>query len=474
MVPQIPKFLAEKNLIPNVTINPALNSLGTETAFGFGAEVISVESSGKFPQVYKFHVGDTGPKTPQPIIDVAIEALNNKQTKYGHFAGYPEVRENIARYWSKTRGVEITKDNVLLQPGGKPVIEMAFQTLIAPGDKIIVQNPGYPVYDSLAHFYNEGNVLEWKAYKNEETQTLEFRVEDLQKLLEENQNVKILCVNTPQNPTGMMIGKDKLEAIAELVRQYKFYVVFDDIYDQIVFGGREHTSFLSLPGMKEWTINLNGYSKNYAMTGWRLGFIIAPEWVIEIFGRLAINKWSCVNRMEQIVAGTVFGDVTLDGHTYKSVHDAVQTIIDADFKEYEKKGQFVSEALKLLQPYVVPNEAEGAFYLFPSFARVLNLPYVKNDLGIADEKQLSKWLLYEKGFAALAGSDFGSMGKGYIRLSYAEDRDMHIIPGIKHLLKLVLELIEKSGEVAPLKAEEVDERVDELVQKYFAEELVIA
>jgi len=463
----LPKFLTDKNLIPNVTINPNLNYLGTETAFGFGAEVIAVESSKKFPQIYKFHVGDTGPKTPQPIIDVAIQALKDKQTKYGHFAGYPQVRENIAKYWNETRGINITKDNVLLQPGGKPVIELAFQTLLAPGDKVIVQDPGYPVYESLAEFYNHGGVIKWCAHKDEEKQTLEFRIEDLKKILEENTQVKILCLNTPQNPTGMMIGKEKLEAIAELVKQYKFYVVFDDIYDQITFGGRKSFSFISIPGMLDWTINLNGYSKNYAMTGWRLGFIIAPEWLIEIFGRLAINKWSNVNRVDQIVAGAVFGDVTLDGFTYKSVQNEVQELIDQDFIEYEKKGQFVSEALKLLKPYVVPNEAEGAFYLFPSFARILDLKYVKEDLKINDAKEMVRWLLYERGFAALAGTDFGIMGQGHIRLSYAEDRNIHIIPGMKHLLKVVIELIEKSGEVPPLKAEEVDAKVGELEEKYF-------
>jgi len=463
----LPKFLTDKGLTPNVTINPNLNYLGTETAFGFGAEVMAVESSKKFSQIFKFHVGDTGPKTPQPIIDVAIQALKDKQTKYGHFAGYPQVRENIAKYWSKTRGVEIKKENILLQPGGKPVIEMAIQALCAPGDKIIVQDPGYPVYESMAEFYNHDGILHWQAFKDEEKQTLEYRVEDLEKLIAENSQVKLLCLNTPQNPTGMMIGREKLEAIAELVKKYKFFVIFDDIYDQIVFGGRKHFSFLSIPGMTDWTINLNGYSKNYAMTGWRLGFIVAPEWLIEIFGRFAINKWSNVNKMEQIVAGAVFGDVDLDGCHYASVQNEVQEIINKDFVEYEKKGGFVSEALNLLKPYIVCNEAEGAFYLFPSFTRVLNLKYVREDLNIKSDKEFRNWLLYERGVATLSGSDFGQMGSGHIRFSYAEDRNNHIIPGMKHILKVVIELIEKSGEVSPIKIEEVDGKVGELEKKYF-------
>ena len=461
------KFLEEKNLVPTVEPNQDLNFLGTETAFGFGAKVMEVEKSGKFPQVFKFHIGDTGPKTPEPIIGVAVKALQDKQTKYGHYAGFPQVRENIANYWNKTRNINITKDNVMLQPGGKPAIELTFQALLNPGDKIIYQNPGFPIYESLARFYTRGNEIGWNAYQDPETKKLEFRVEDLEKLLVENSNVKILCINTPQNPTGMVIGKEKLEQIAELVKKYKFMVLFDDIYDQITFGGKESFSFLSIPGMLDYTVNLNGYSKNFAMTGWRVGFMIAPTWLIEIFGRLAINKWSCVSRVNQIVAGTIFGDVELDGFKYESVAEKIQPIIAADFVEYEKKGKFLVDCLRLLQPYVIPNEVEGAFYDFPNFEGVLNLKYVKEDLGIKNEKDLSNWLLNEKGFAALAGSDFGSAGRGYLRLSYAEDRNNHIIPGMKHLLKTVIELIEKSDEVAPIKVSEVDEKVEEIKSKYF-------
>jgi len=464
---KLPKFLEEKNLIPNIEINPDLNYLGTETAFGFGAEVIKVENSGKFPQVYKFHVGDTGPTTPEPIINTAIEALKNKMTKYGHFQGYLQVRQNIARYWSEIRGVEIKPENILLEPAGKSAIELTLQTIVASGDKIIVQNPGYPVYESLAEFYYHGNVLHWMAHKDEEKQTLEFRVEDLEKLLQENTQVKLLVINTPQNPTGMIMPKEKLEQVAELVKKYNFFVIFDDIYDQITFGGRKHFSLISIPGMLDWTINLNGYSKNYAMTGWRLGFVVAPQWVIEIFGRLAINKWSNVNKMEQIVAGAIYGDVDLEGYHYPSVRQEVQEIINKDFVEYEKKGCFVSESLNLLQPYVVCNEAEGAFYLFPSFQRVLDLKYVKEELKLTNDVELRNWLLYERGVATLSGSDFGEMGKGYVRFSYAEDRDKHIIPGMKQVVKTVLELIEKSGAEMPLKIGEVDERVGELEKKYF-------
>ena len=463
----IPKFLQDRALIPNVEINPDLMLLGTETAFGFGAKVMEVEKSGKFEQIYKFHIGDTGPKTPQPIIDVAIQALKDGHTKYAHFSGFPQVRENIAKYWTKTRGVEIKKENVILIPGGKPTIELAMQTLLAPGDKVVFQNPGYPIYESLASFYSEGNQIGWQAFRDPEKKTLEYRVEDLEKILQENKQIKLLCVNTPQNPTGMMMGRKKLEDIAELVKKYKFFVIFDDIYDRIVFDGREHFSFLSIPGMLDWTINLNGYSKNYAMTGWRLGFIVAPEWLTAIFGRLAVNKWSCVSRVNQIVAGVVFGDVELDGFKYESVAGKIEATLLADFAEYEKKGKFLVECFNLLKPYVVPNSVEGAFYDFPNFEGILKLKYVRDNLGIKDDKELSYWFLEEKGIATLAGSDFGSGGAGYIRFSYAEDRNKHIIPGMKHLLKVMIELIEKSGEVAPFKVEEVGERVGEIENKYF-------
>ncbi len=204
------------------------------------------------------------------------------------------------------------------------------------------------------------------------------------------------------------------------------------------------------------------------MTGWRLGFIVAPEWLIEIFGRLAINKWSCVNRMNQIVAGVVFGDVEVDGFKYECVADKIKDTLQADFLEYEKKGKFLVDCLSLLKPYVVPNPVEGAFYDFPNFDNILNLKYVREDLGIKNDKELSYWLLQENGIATLAGSDFGSGGLGHIRFSYAEDRNNHIIPGMKHLLKVLLELIEMSEEVLPIKIEEVDERVGEIEKKYFS------
>jgi aspartate/methionine/tyrosine aminotransferase len=157
----------------------------------------------------------------------------------------------------------------------------------------------------------------------------------------------------------------------------------------------------------------------------------------------------------------------LDGFKYPSIKEEVHQLVKKDFIEYGKKGQFVANALNLLSPYIVCNEAEGAFYLFPSFVGILKLPYVKDELKITNDKELSKWLLAERGFAALAGSDFGKMGLGHIRFSYAEDRGKHIIPGIKHILKTMIELIEKSGQLAPLKMEEVEAKVGEIERRCF-------
>jgi len=203
------------------------------------------------------------------------------------------------------------------------------------------------------------------------------------------------------------------------------------------------------------------------MTGWRIGFIIAPEWLIEIFGHLAVNKWSCVSRFNQIVAGTIFGDVDLDGFHYASVNEKIKPILAADFAEYEKKGKFLSAALNLLSPFIIPNKPEGAFYLFPNFEKILNLKYLNETLNIKTDKDFSHWLLHEKGIAALPGSDFGSGGAGYMRFSYAEDRNNHIIPGVKHLIKTVIELIEKSGDTPPLSIDAVDNKIIELEKQYF-------
>lgn len=460
------KVPEEKNN-PIITTNPDLKFLGTETAFGFGAQVAEVEQSGKFPQIYKFHIGDTGPKTPEPIIKVAVQALENKQTKYAPYLGFPQVRDNIARYLSKTRGIEITRDNIMLQPGGKPAIELAIQALVGPDEFIVGQNPGYPIYESLARFYTQGRYIPWLAYRNPEKKILEFHVEDLEKILSSGSKVKLLIINTPQNPTGMILSQAKLEAIADLAKKYNFMVLFDDIYDQIVFRGRSCFSLLSVPGMLERTINLNGYSKDFAMTGWRLGYIVAPAWLIEIFGKLAINKWSCVNRVNQIVAGAIFGPVEVDGFKYPDLSVQLEPLIKKDVEEYERKGNFLVESLRLLSPFVVPNDVEGAFYNFPNIESVLGLSCVRNELNIKDEKEFCNWLLRERGFAALAGSDFGEGGRGHIRLSYAEDRNQHIIPGIKYFMKIIIELIEKSGQTPPLKEENVDGEVYRIEKKYF-------
>lgn len=450
-----------------IQLNPDLEYLGTETAFGFGAEVLAVEASKKFERIYKFHVGDTGPKTPQPIIDTAIKALQDKQTKYGHFQGYPGVRKNIAVHWNKTRHINIDEDNIILTPGGKSVIDLAIQAFSGPDNFIVGQNPGYPIYESLARFRNQNRYIPWYAGQKKQEGELEFFVEDLENILKQNNKIRLVVLNSPQNPTGMMLTKNKLLDIAKLSHRYNFYVLFDDIYDQITFGGREHYSILSAPGMVDRTINLNGYSKDFAMTGWRLGFAVAPKWLIKIFGQLAINQWSCVNTVGQICAGVVFGDVEVNGIKYPSVADIIKPMIVADVLEYERKGKFVYEALALLKPWVIPNQPEGAFYIFPSIQKILDLNYVKNDLAIKSEKEFTRWMLYEKGFACLAGPDFGEGGRGHIRFSYAEDRSNHIIPGIKYFLKVMIELIEQSALQVPLRAAEVDAMVDEIKNKCF-------
>lgn len=242
-------------------------------------------------------------------------------------------------------------------------------------------------------------------------------------------------------------------------------VLFDDIYDQIIFN-QEHFSLLSVPGMLDYTINLNGFSKNYAMTGWRLGFAVAPEWLIKIFGQFAINKWSCVNRVDQITAGAIYGDVEIGVCHYPSVADQIAETIKSDVALYEKKGKFLVDALRLLSPFVAPNEVEGAFYEFPNIAKILELSYVKNDLSISTDKEFSHWLLYENGLATLAGSDFGQGGQGHLRFAYAEDQDKHIIPGVKHFIKIIIDLITKSGLTPPLKMEEVEEKVNKIKKNY--------
>jgi len=447
-------------------LNKNLENLGTETAFGFSAEVMELELSGKFEKIYKFHVGDTGPKTADAIINVAIQAFRDKQTKYGHYLGHPNVRDNIAKYVSETRGTEITRDNIILVPGGKPIIELTIQALVNEDEYIVGQNPGYPIYESLARFYTKGKYIPW--YAKEEENQLKFNIDELEVILKENNKVKLLIINTPQNPTGTILEDGQLREIANLAIKYDFYILFDDIYDQIVFEGKKHLSLLSIPEIKDRVINLQGFSKDYAMTGWRMGFGVAPDWLIKKFGQLAINKWTALPTVFQIVAGAMFGDVEMNGFKYKSVSEVIKPIIKKDVAEYEKKGKFVYEALQLIKEYVVPNNPEGAFYIFPNIKKVLELDYVKNELNLKNSSEFSYWLLREKGFAALAGSDFGKGGEGYIRFSYAEDVEKHIVPGMKYFIEIILDLLEKSGEELPVKLEELDGKIKLIENKIFS------
>ena len=448
-------------------LNKNLQYLGTETAFGFSAKVMELELSGKFERIYKFHVGDTGPKTADAIINVAIQALKDKQTKYGHFLGHPNVRDNIAGYINETRGTNINRDNIILVPGGKPVIELTIQSLVGEDEYVVGQNPGYPIYESLARFYTKGKYIPWYATDPENKGQLEFFVEDLENILKENNKIKLLVINTPQNPTGMILTENKLRDIANLAIKYNFYILFDDIYDQIIFDSRKHFSLLSIPEVQDKIINLQGFSKDYAMTGWRMGYAVAPKWLIEKFGQLAINKWTAMPTVFQIVAGVIFGDVEVNGFKYQSVRDEIAPIIKKDIIEYEQKGKFVYEALRLVKEYVIPNKPEGAFYIFPNIRKVLELDYVKNELKLKNSSDFSYWLLQEKGFATLAGGDFGLGGEGFIRFSYAEDKNLHIVPGIKYFVQVILELLEKSGKDLPITKAELDEKIKELENKIF-------
>ncbi|MDO8499347.1 MAG: aminotransferase class I/II-fold pyridoxal phosphate-dependent enzyme [bacterium] len=459
------EILKSKGYTPTVPINPDLDFIGTESSFSFGEEVNAVDATKKFPVVYRFHIGDTGPTTPQPIIDTAIAALKDKQTKYAPFLGYPSVRANIAAYLSKTRHTTITADNVMLMPGGKPAIELSMQALLGPEDWVVGQNPAFPIYESLAKFYGRGRYLPWLARKTE--QGIDFEVADLEAILTSGKSIKLLVINTPQNPTGTILSRAKIERIARLARQYKFMVLFDDIYSLISFGDEPHFSMLSVPGMLDYTINLNGWSKDYAMTGWRFGYVVAPVWLIEIFGILAINKWSCVNRINQIAGGVVFGDVEVNGKIYPSVADQVAAVVRSDVEVYKRKGRFLVSALRLLSPFVVVSEAEGAFYLLPDIHQILELSFVRDELSITTDKQFCRWLLYEQGFACLAGIDFGEGGRGHIRLSYAEDLEKHIIPGTKHLIRICNDLIKKSGLTPPLSDDKIESTLDELAQRFF-------
>jgi aspartate/methionine/tyrosine aminotransferase len=362
----------------------ATKRLGTETAFEVLAKARALEAQGR--EVIHLEIGEPDFETPANIVEAGARALRNGFTHYGPSAGLPEARAAFAEYAGEMRGLEIDPDTVVVTPGAKPVMFFGMMALINPGDEVIYPNPGFPIYESVIEYLGASAV----PLQLREENRFSLDVAELETKI--SPRTKMLILNTPANPTGGVIPKQDIERVAELVQKHDFWLLSDEIYSRILYEG-EHSSFLSVPGMRERTILLEGHSKAYAMTGWRLGFAVAPKEVANMIGRFMTNCNSCTASFTQ-VAGI---------EAVRGPQDAAEKMIE----EFRKRRDLIVDGLNAI-PRLSCLKPSGAFYVFPNI----------RDTGLRSA-ELASGLLEEAGVATLAGTSFGAFGEGYLRMSYA-------------------------------------------------------
>jgi aspartate aminotransferase len=361
-----------------------MNRLGTESAFEVFARAQNLEAQGE--SVIHLEIGQPDFPTPVNICKAAFQAMQDGYTGYGPAAGLLEFRKVIADHVAKTRGIEVHPDEVVVTPGAKPIIFFTIMALIDAEDEVIYPDPGFPVYESVINFVGARAV----PLPLREEVDFRFRIDDLADAISDR--TRLLILNSPQNPTGGLLRAEDLEAIAHLANQHDFFILSDEIYSGIIYEG-QHKSILEFPGMKERTILLDGHSKTYSMTGWRLGYGVAPKSMIEHITRLMINSNSCTCSFTQIA-----GIEALTGP-----QDAVEQMV----AEFKRRRDAIVDGLNAIAGIRCLKPA-GAFYVFPN---VTQLPLSSD--------QLADYLLEEAGVATLSGTAFGKFGDGYLRLSYA-------------------------------------------------------
>ncbi|MCH8229829.1 MAG: pyridoxal phosphate-dependent aminotransferase [Chloroflexi bacterium] len=376
--------------------------LGTETAFETLAKAKELERQGK--SIIHLEIGEPDFDTPEHIRDAAKQALDDGFTHYGASAGQMELREAIARHQTERQGYEVSADSVIVTPGGKPVMFFTIMALIEQGVEAIYPNPGFPIYESMIE-YMGGTAVPLQL--NEET-GYNADIDNLRSLI--TPRTKLLIVNSPNNPCGSVIPESDLEKIAAMAVENDLVVLADEIYKDMYYGGQKHVSITKFPGMRERTVILDGFSKSYAMTGWRLGYGVFPDFLVEPITRLMTNSVSCTSVFSQMAA-----IAALEGP---------QDSVVAMMEEFTKRRDLVVEGLNSL-PGVTCLTPRGAFYAFPNI----------RGTGMSSQEFADK-ALYEAGVALLAGTAFGEFGDGYIRISFANSQE-NLREAIERLRKIL-------------------------------------
>jgi len=361
-----------------------MGRIGVEGAFNVLVKARALEAQGR--DVIHLEIGEPDFPTPRHIIDAAKKALDEGWTHYGPPQGLPELREAIASYICRTRGVQVGPQHVCVVPGGKPIIFFPMLALLEPGDEVIYPNPGFPIYESMINFLGAKPV----PIPLVEERGFSFDLDLLRDRL--SAKTKLLILNSPHNPTGGVIPASDIRAIAEMVRDRDLIVLADEIYSRIYFD-EAPVSITTLPGMLEKTIILDGFSKTYAMTGWRMGYGVMPEWLVDPINKLMVNSNSCTSSFTQRA-----GIAALNGP-----QDDVMKMVG----EFRRRRNAFCAGLNAL-PGVRCAIPGGAFYAYPNITGT----------GWKSEA-LADALLKEAGLACLSGTSFGAYGEGYLRFSIA-------------------------------------------------------
>jgi aspartate/methionine/tyrosine aminotransferase len=361
-----------------------MSRLGTETAFEVLNKARALERQGK--EIIHLEIGEPDFDTPSNVVEAAVDALHKGWTHYGPSAGLPELRQAIADEVSRTRGVKVSRDEVVVVPGGKPIIFFSILALCDVGDEVIYPNPGFPIYESMIRYVGGRAV----PIQLREERDFGLDVGELASLITDH--TRLIIVNSPHNPTGGVLSQRDIRDIADAIGDRNIMVLSDEIYSRLIFEG-QHYSIMSVPGFQERTILLDGFSKTYAMTGWRMGYGVMRSDLATHITRLMTNSNSCTASFTQVA-----GIEALRGD---------QSSVEHMRTEFQRRRDVFVAGLNRIKGLSC-RMPKGAFYVFPNITHTG-----------WKSKKLADALLEEAGIAGLSGTSFGDFGEGYLRFSVA-------------------------------------------------------
>ena len=365
-----------------------MKRLGTETAFEVLMKARKLEADGA--DIIHLEIGEPDFDTPRNIIDAGVTALNSGFTHYGPSPGLQEVRDRIAQEIVDSRNISVSGDNVVITPGGKPIMFFAILALINEGDEVLYPNPGFPIYESMINFVG-GVPVPMKLLSDRD-----FRIDIDEVSTQITPKTKLMIINSPNNPCGSIIEHSDLEELARLAKENDILVLSDEIYSRLLYEGQHH-SIAAFEDMLDRTIILDGFSKTYAMTGWRVGFGIMPVDLVEPISRLSTNSVSCTAAFTQMAV--------------LEAMNGPQDDADHIVNEFKKRRDIIVNGLNNIKGIRCPMP-KGAFYIFPNV----------EGTGMTS-REFADGLLEEGGVAGLAGESFGKYGKGCVRFSFANSAE---------------------------------------------------